>query len=490
MSFKTSVFVICLICAGLADAQVNDAALKAGIESLKKDNCMKNASWSIAVLDSSGKKVVSYNENISLEPASLIKITSTGAALDILGPQYRFKTTLEYNGYIDSSGTLQGNIYLHGYGDPTTGSARFGIQYKTAAVFENFYSAMVKQGIVAINGDIIADATFFDELAPLPGWLWEDIGNYYASGAYALNINENFYRIYFDAGSAVGSPASIVSTDPEIESLRLINHALTGPAGSGDNVFIFGSPYNGLRIIKGTVPLGKKNFSVEGAIPDPPLFYAEMMMQYIKAKGIAVSGTAKNLTLMQWEGFADTSSREHLHTHYSPPLSDIVYQTNIKSVNLFAEAMVKVLGAEKGSGGSASAGLKIIHNHWVSLGINSTGLNIEDGCGLARTNKINTLQLTGILLAIKKSKAFPFFYQSLPVAGLSGGMASLLKGTHAENNMRAKTGNMSGIKSYAGYVKNKSGSELCFAIIVNNFTCSASDLKKKLEQLMLLISES
>jgi D-alanyl-D-alanine carboxypeptidase/D-alanyl-D-alanine-endopeptidase (penicillin-binding protein 4) len=152
--------------------------------------------------------------------------------------------------------------------------------------------------------------------------------------------------------------------------------------------------------------------------------------------------------------------------------------------------MLKMAGKLKKGTGSSDAGIEAIKDFLNSKKIDLKGFNMEDACGLSRKNKISTRQLCNILRAVKNENSFNAFYASLPVAGKSGGMAAMLKSTTAENNLRAKTGNMDKIKSYAGYVNNASGKELAFAIIFNNYTCSNAEIKQKAEKLMLLISQT
>jgi D-alanyl-D-alanine carboxypeptidase/D-alanyl-D-alanine-endopeptidase (penicillin-binding protein 4) len=488
-------FIIAILFSKALFSQLNEVAaeikaLDCEIELLKKDACLKNSSWSICVTEISANTLIAgFNYNIVLEPASVMKIVSTSATLSILGGSYRFKTRLEYSGDIDTAGTLHGNLYITGGGDPTIGSQRFNNNVSADSVFAKFYKAMQTNNIKQVKGNIIADASVFEDNPASYSWLWEDIGNYYASGAYGLNIFENSYRLYFNAGNAVGERATLTECNPEMKNISFINHVTTGAANSGDNVVIFGGPYTNERLLEGTVPLGKKHFDVDGSIPDPPEFFAELFYEYLSDKGVRCNGY-NTLRKLNWSEKHDSSQRKTLSEHFSPELSEIVIPTNIKSINLFSEAMLKMAGKLKKGTGSSDAGIEAIKDFLNSKKIDLKGFNMEDACGLSRKNKISTRQLCNILRAVKNENSFNAFYASLPVAGKSGGMAAMLKSTTAENNLRAKTGNMDKIKSYAGYVNNASGKELAFAIIFNNYTCSNAEIKQKAEKLMLLISQT
>ncbi len=465
--------------------------LKNEIELLKKDADLKHAAWSvIAIETATGNTIAEYNSDIGLEPASVLKIVTTGAAISLLGPAYTFTTKLQYTGTIDSSGVLHGNLYLTGGGDPTIGSKRFGKEVSIDSIFNNFYLELKKYKIRRIIGKIVADASIYEDNPMSYSWGWEDVGNYYASGAWGLNVNENYYRLYFDAGNIVGQSAKLANMEPDMPEIKFINHVTTGKSGSGDNVVIFGAPYNYDRLLEGTVPLGRKNFDVDGSIPDPPSYLAGMFSNFLAQKGIKADSSYSTLREIILNGKQDTNQRQTLAVHYSPPLSEIIVPTNLKSVNLFAEALLKAIGCAKKNDGSLSSGIEAVRNFWINKGVNLDGFAMEDGCGLSRKNKISTHQLAEILRALKTEKSFTSFEKSLPVAGKSGGMASILNGTIAENNMKAKTGNMEKIKSYAGYVKNAGNKDVAFAIIVNNYTCNNAVLKQKLEKLMLLIAKT
>lgn len=475
-----------LFCYTQAVAQEGRAGLRQAVADLEKDPLLRHASWAISIAEAAGgATVVECNADLSLEPASLMKILTTGAALGILGPDYRFVTRLAYTGKIDSNGTLHGNVIIRGEGDPTPGSGRFGAPVSTDSIFAQFSGALKAAGIKTIDGDVVADASLFGDNAPMPGWLWEDVGNYYASGAWGINIYENAYRLWFNAGPREGDSVSILDCRPQIQGLTFVNRLRAGKPGSGDQVVIFGSPYTGLRLLTGTVPAGAKDFDVDGAIPDPPLLMAQMMTDYLREKEMAVKGKAATMWEYALAGIPDTAARVELTAFYSPRLSEIVAQTNIRSVNLFAEALVRACGLKKSGVATADAGLRAVMAYWRSLNIDTEGLVMADGCGLSRKNKISANQLVQVLSAIRNQSWAPVFYKSLPVSGKSGGMASMLAGTAAGGKVMAKTGNMDGIKSYAGYATDAGGRVLVFAMIFNNYTCSNAGLKSRISEIML-----
>jgi len=170
-------------------------------------------------------------------------------------------------------------------------------------------------------------------------------------------------------------------------------------------------------------------------------------------------------------------------------LSTIIKQANLRSINSYAEACVKILANKKFKKGTTEDGIRVIRNFWSQKGIDLDGMLMKDGSGLSRVNRITTDQISKMLCVFTNDITYQYFYKSLSVAGSSGSLMNLFKGTYAENNLRAKSGYMKNIRAYAGYVTNKNNEQLAFAIIVNNYNSSAFQMKKKLEKLMILIAE-
>lgn len=485
---------LCCLSSGTSQNSIPSAhqLLEREIADLKKDPDLCNAAWGLYVYNITREQPeAEYNSQLSLVPASVIKILTTATALSLLGENFRFETRLQYSGVIDTaSGLLRGNLYLTGGGDPTLGSKRFDATVNADSVFLEFARRLKKAGIRKISGKLIADESIFDDYIPQT-WSYEDIGNYYAAPVCGLSIYENAYRLYFDAGKAIGDSARLTGIEPPLPGITFINTVRTAAAGTGDQVYILGDPYSSLRLLKGTIPLGKSHYDVDGSLPDPAAFCAQKLRSVLNNQGIEISGGISTLRQERWSGRSDTSSaanRITLAQHFSPPLSEVIYHTNMKSINGFAEHILKMLGARQGKEGSTSQGIEIIRRFWVSKGIDLKGFEMFDGSGLSRRNKITARQLAMILARFSNEKSYTHFEASLPVAGRNGGVGSLLKGTVAENNLRAKTGTMDDVRSFAGYVRNVKGEDLAFAMIFNNFTCTGPEMRKKCEQLMLLIA--
>ena len=180
------------------------------------------------------------------------------------------------------------------------------------------------------------------------------------------------------------------------------------------------------------------------------------------------------------------TARKTIHTHHSPTLEKIIVETNMESVNLYCESMLRYLAANDVRGSGPESGLEIIYDFWKQKGLDTEGFFIEDGSGLSPYNNVSAFHLAKIMQLIAKDKQlYKSFSNSLPIAGRSGTMQYMLRGTIAENNIRAKSGGMKRVRSYTGYARTKSGKMLAFSIIANHFSCSSRDMRRKMEKIML-----
>lgn len=470
---------------------IDTKEVRAELDKIKAAAGMRNAQFGFALYDvETGKLLEKERENETLLPASTMKTVTSAAALSILGSEFKFKTVLEHTGNI-TNGVLKGDVVIRGGGDPSLGSERYQWGTDMQSILAIWVKKLREKGIYQIEGDIIGDASIFEDALTPSTWVWSDIGNYYGAGACGLSFNENSYEIFFKPGKTVGSRAVFVRTHPPMPDIEFVNEMRTGSASSGDNGYVYGSQYTFLRYLRGTVPLGD-TFTIKGSIPDPALFTAQCLRQALLTDSIQVAGKATTLRHLLLEGKQMPENRVAVYTHQSPPLKDIVYWLNKKSINLYAEHLVKMIGHTLLQDGSNESGTKAISEFWKGKGISVEGLQMNDGSGLSRYNGVTPSQLASMLRSNVAEPWFQDFFHSLPVAGLAGDpgtLKSMCKGTAAEGKVCAKSGYISRVRTYAGYVETRSGKRLSFAMMANNYTCTNSQARSYLEGLMVKLAE-
>ncbi len=457
-------------------------SIQKAIDELIKDPSLKHASVSFLVKDIDKDTIIAaHHPSNSLIPASTMKVITTATALQLLGSYSNFKTYLQYDGYIDSNCTLHGNIYIKGGGDPTLGS-RF---FKSPYLIEEWSHKIANLGINKIDGKIIGDASYFTYEYVPSTWSWGDMGNYYGTGISGLSIFDNTTHLYFNSGPTKGDPTEIDCFEPYTPDMEIRN-AVRSWTTNKDEAYIYGAPYDGLRTVKGNIPLESENFDVKGSMHEPAYTAAFELEASLWRNGIAVLKSATTTRRMENEASLINENRINFDTINSPSVSKIIYWTNLISNNLFAEHLLRHIGVQKYKNGSVFSSTLAVSNYWKNKGLLSTGFYMNDGSGLSRSNAVSAEHLVEVLTYMKKkSKYSKTFYSSLPTAGKTGTLKSIGRKTKIQGNLRAKSGTMTRIKSYAGYVKSASGKNLCFAIIVNNHTCNGFQIKKKLEKIMV-----
>lgn len=419
-----------------------------------------------------GEEAIGYNARQSLPSASTLKLITTATALSVLGSNYTYTTTLEYDGTIKDS-VLTGNLYIRGTGDPSLGSWRFAGYADLETLLKSWITAVKGAGIRQIQGMVVGDASLYADLTTPDTWPFGDLGNYYGASLSALNINENLFRLFFRPGRTVGAPATLLRTDPVIPYLTFRNTVKTDAVGTGDQVNIYGAPFMNQQWLTGKVPLGApaNEFSVKGALPDPAFFAAYALQGLLIQNDVSVSSPPVSVGGGQVSVVPMVGKRTVLSRHKSPPLTELIKETNFQSINLFAEALLRttVLTLDK-SVSSTAESVDVLTKFWNGKGVNLDGFRIRDGSGLSTTGALTADNMTGILSAMGRAKTFSQFYQTIPIVGQTGTVRYLARGTAAAGNIRAKSGSIEGVRAYAGYFTAADGELMSFCVVVNKFT--------------------
>ncbi|MDB5137094.1 MAG: dacB [Mucilaginibacter sp.] len=462
MKMRFLLIINFLLFAGIAGAQSLNQKLQTAFNHLQQDSQLRYASVSLTVLDAkTGETVFAANPNMGLATASTLKTITSITAFNILGKDFQYQTQFGYNGAIAADGTLNGDIIIKGAGDPTLGSWRYA-GHKENEVLSQMVAALQKAGIKKINGRVIGDDSIFGTQSVPDGWIWMDVGNYYGAGTSGLCWRENQFDIKLKTGPA-DTPIGIIKTVPAMPYLNFKSELLNAPAGTGDDAYGYLPVGGNLMYLRGTYAADQTKKSISAAIPDPAYDAAFRLADTLKRLGILVSGDPESVLTLNAKGQPLPAITNNLTTILSPQLSKIIYWLNQKSINLYAEQLLKTMAWKSGKQATTDNGAEVEQDFWKAHGIDPNSLNVVDGSGLSPGTRVTTLTMATVLKSAKGTDWFPDFYESLPVY----------------NNMKMKSGSILNVLTYAGY-QNHNGRELCFSIMVNNYSGSSRAVKERI----------
>ena len=480
---RNKIVLLCLlICLHL----LAGAQTPAPVKWLLQAPYMRGASFSLVVKDvQEGRTVYSYDTDRLQSPASVLKTVATATALEILGEDYRNPTTLEYDGILEN-GTLEGNLYIKGSGDPSLGSSHFAPGQNK--FLSTWIAALQKAGIKHITGSVISDESIFDTEGVSIKWLREDMGNYYAPGSYGISIFDNMYKLSLQTGAA-GTRPVLKGTEPDIPFIRFKNYLKAAPVSS-DSAYIIGAPLDDVRYLYGVLPANREAYVLKGDIPDPALYLARYLTDQLQQKGIRVDGSPSCYRIEVEENRWKKGERKEIVTTYSPTLREIASVCNHVSHNLYADALVKTVGLQYKPRrnemiSSFGRGVQVVKEYWEKKGLDVFPLRMNDGSGLAPADKVSAGFMGELLVYMATESAVSdAFIASLPQAGIEGSVRNFLKGSKLQGKARLKSGGITGVRSYAGYIT-KDGKTYAVAVFSNNYSCPMSRMTRALEKLLL-----
>lgn len=454
------------------------------LNGLKNNPDFSNCITGVMVMDERGRRVAGLNEDLPMLTASTMKSITTGVGISILGADFRFSTKIGYSGYIKDS-VLYGDLYIIGGADPTLGS-KDSIATDINSVFEKWMYFMKDAGIYQINGSIIADDRFFEpEIVP-ESWSWGNLGPYYGSGTSALSYNENTMDVILYSGKNRGDMSYLGEIKPTLPGLSLINEVVTSGADQGDNISYFTSDIAKSGVLKGHISTKKDSIITTISNKYPGITCAYQFKQYLKAQGIRSATEVKDARSIKAPA---QSSLSVLGETYSPALKDIIYVTNHISNNFFAETILKMIGKSLTGVGSYDSSIVSLNRALEIMGVDKKGFTMVDGSGLSRQNYVSPRFFCNFFLKIKESNNFVPFYNSLPQPGSEGTLKSVLRDVELAKKQRihAKSGSLSGVKCYAGYVDRGDGKFYTFAILTNNYSVKTAQIMKGIEGFMTVM---
>jgi D-alanyl-D-alanine carboxypeptidase/D-alanyl-D-alanine-endopeptidase (penicillin-binding protein 4) len=435
----------------------NRGTLTADLDALLTTGNLDGAGVSLVVRTLTGETVYSRAGGNRLQPASNTKLVTSVAALDILGADYRFTTTVHAAGRRYGP-VLDGDLVLRGTGDPTM----------LAADYDTLARAVAATGTKLVRGRLVADDTWFDDVRLGTAWSWDDEAAYYAAQVSALTASPD---TDYDAGSIIVRVApgqdgrAVVTTEPPTDYVTIANTAVTGASGSANTINVDRVHGANTITVTGSIPAGGAATTVWKSVWEPTGYAAALFRAALSRHGVRVLGATTRGTV---PADATTLARKQ-----SMPLRELMVPFLKLSNNLHAEILVKAMGRAVSDRGTWSAGLAAMAARLPDYGVNPARLSLRDGSGLSRMDQISPDQLATLLGAARNRPWFDDWHQALPVAGnadrlVGGTLRSRMRGTLAEGRVHAKTGTLTGISSLSGYVLTAGGEEWVFSMVTNN----------------------
>lgn len=478
MKYRSCWFLVFFVCSlNTLNAQIDPDA----VNRFLNNSSLRYASVGIYVKDISGESIVSYNADKALTPASTLKVITTATALELLGPEYRYNTTL---------GTEYENpkkILVKGYGDPTLGTEHL----------DNIPNLFLEQWVDAIKRrvnnsdslDILVVDNYFGYVDGISlRWTYQNLGNYYAAGAYGISIYDNTYKLFFNTIRQDTCPV-IIRTEPKVD-INFKNTLKLNASGQDDG-YIHGEPFSKNRLLTGSIPASRSSFSIKGDIPNPGLLLGEVLADRLQAAGYkirSIETTYNSFFEQMYQKPKPILKDSVFYTHQSFPLKDIIKDTNVRSNNHYAEQLIRTIGRTMNDDIYTSAldlGIERTKSFWKDKGLDADALMMFDGSGLSPVNAFTPKFMCDLLTyMLTESKYKAEFLESLPEAGKEGTVRNRLKNTKLVGKVRMKSGSIHGVQCFAGYYID-GDKKYAFTIMVNKFAGSTSELVKSIDRLLL-----
>ena len=440
---------------------------------------LKGTVVGISVQDMQGKTVASLNEGLRMTPASNTKLVTTGCALHALGPDFRFRTGLGYTGTV-KDGTLEGDLYILGGGDPTIG-AKDSIAFRPEALFWKWKTLLRGAGIERIHGRIIGDGSAYEDHLEHVSWSYDDLGTYYGTGSNALCFYQNAIDYSVAAGAREGAPVSFVQTYPETPWMHTVNYGVTGPAGSGNSLYLYTTDLAPYAQLRGVYGLDRKPKTEHFANKYGDLTCAYYFWKNLKETGWEVTGEYAQVDRSGRISGADFIQKDlagkpvEIGYTESPALGEIARITNWNSDNFYAESMMRAMGEIATTVASYDSCRVAVYEVLAGLGMPLEEIHLADGCGLSRMNYLSATWITDYLQAMLHSPAAGAFLASLPAPGQ--GTLNMIKIKGGER-IRMKSGSMDGVLCYSGYILDAGGAPAyTFSILTNNATAPVKEVR-------------
>jgi D-alanyl-D-alanine carboxypeptidase/D-alanyl-D-alanine-endopeptidase (penicillin-binding protein 4) len=449
--------------------------------------------WGLLVADAlSGQVLFELNADKYYVPASNMKLFTTALALAKLGPQYRFRTTVEATGEPDAEGKLAGPLYLVGRGDPNLSNRKFPYELKeefdgpSERVIAELADAVAAKGIKEITGDVVGDDSYFPRERYPNGWEIDDMVWEYGAAISAIVVNDNTVELTLRPGEKAGDKVDGV-VSPSAPEFTVNNQVVTSAAGVKSDLTLKREPGSNVVTVLGTLPAKSNPRKLVLAIQEPALQAAAMLERLLQDRGIKVDGGVKGLSLPP--GAPAGEKRVLLAEHVSVPLGQSVKLVNKISQNLHTEMLLRTAARQDGVWTTPEDLANFAASFYALAGVPSAGVIQADGSGLSRHDLVTPRALVTLLLYAEKQPWFGAYFASLPVAGIDGTLEDRMKNTVAVERLHAKSGSLEHVRTRSGYAELPSGRRLVFSFLSNNMGSKGREATDALDALSIAMIE-
>ena len=453
-----------------------DQDLGKTLDELLKNPEFSQARWGVAVLAlKDGKLIYDHNGDQLFTPASNMKVYTTAVAVDLLGADYHWRTSVYSDAEPDSSGTIRGDVILYGRGAPDLTSSN---KHDNNNSIEELTKALVARGVKHIQGNIVADESYFRGDAINEGWQWNDLQWYFGAEASALTVNANSVEISVTSSASTSEQPKVTTTDID-GYVHTVNNLISVEAGEPLRIGVKREPTDNNVIVWGQYPVGARGYGASLSVHQPSQWAAMIFLRMLRSQGITVDGqpVSRDSRVAEKNRF-NPEGKYELAFVSGKSLGEIVRTTNKLSVNLYAELLLRTLGRERApmlspdseigrERGDDERGVDVVRLWLSKNGIKTSNLAIHDGSGLSRLDLVTPRATAQLLEAIRKTNSAKIFVDSLPIAGTDGTLGGRLKIT--EGRVVAKTGALTYDNSLSGYFTAANGQTYSFSVICNDF---------------------
>jgi D-alanyl-D-alanine carboxypeptidase/D-alanyl-D-alanine-endopeptidase (penicillin-binding protein 4) len=481
---KTTLSAACLVLlsAPCAPAQESKppatlAELRRRLNELVSQPKYDSALWGVKIVSlDSGKTLFEHNAQKLFSPASNSKLYTVAMALDRLGEDYTIKTTLFSQTKPNHRGTLKGDLFVYGRGDPTINARLHGSNIFNA--FEPLVAALTNAGVRRIRGDLVGDESFFRGPAFGSGWAWDDLEFYYGAEISALTINDNTLQVSVKPGEELGKPCRL-SLSAATALLSFSNRTETVAAGRRRTISFYRPLGQNVVYVSGEIPLDDPGYREDVTMHNPAAFFVSWFKDALAQRGIKLKGKLRTLSWQDRQMFPiDYTRMVELGAMESPPLRVLAREVEKPSQNLYTDLLLAQVGettrlADTRPGTtSESLGIRELNKFLIEAAVKSGDVLFEEGSGLSRNNLTTPNATVALLQYMSRHKSARAYLEALPIAGVDGTLRNRMKDTPAAGNVRAKTGTLRWANSLSGYLATAAGEHLAFSLMLNRYHSS------------------